>query len=99
MRNKYQINDLNCYINVDETPVYMEMIRPTTIAKKRLKSIIINTNGPEKHRISALLSIIRDGNKLLPLLIFRVKKGKTSEKNLQNIQYINEGKIFKIKFH
>ena len=99
MRNKYQINDLNCFINVDETPVYKEMIGPITIAKKGLKSIIINTNGSEKHRISALLSIIRDGNKLLPLLIFRVKKGKTSEKNLQNIQYINEGKIFKKKFH
>ena len=37
MRNKYQINDLNCFINVDETPVYMEMIGNTTIAKKWIK--------------------------------------------------------------
>ena len=34
MRYRYQINDLNCFINVDETPVYMEMIGPNTIAKK-----------------------------------------------------------------
>jgi hypothetical protein len=78
MRNKYQINDLNCFIKVDETPVYMEMIGPTTITKKGLKSITINTNGSEKQRISAVLSIIGDGNKLPPLLIFKGKKGKTS---------------------
>jgi hypothetical protein len=34
MRKKYQINDLNCFINVDETPIYMEMIGHTTIEKK-----------------------------------------------------------------
>ena len=94
MRNKYQINDLNCFINVDETPVYMEMIGPTTIAKKGLKSITINTNGSEKQRISAVFSIIGDGNKLPPLLIFKGKKGKTSEKKLQNIQCIKNRKRF-----
>ena len=83
MRNKYQINDLNCFINVDKTPVYMEMIGPTTIARKGLKSITINTNGSEKQRISAVLSIIGDGIKLPPLLIFKGKKGKTSEKNFK----------------
>ena len=52
------------------------MIGPTTIAKKGLKSITINTNGSEKQRISAVLSIIGEGNKLPPLLFFKGKKRK-----------------------
>lgn len=69
----------------------MEMIGPTTFAKKGIKSISINTNGSEKVRISDVLSIISEGNKLSPLLIFKGKKGKTSEKK------ITKNKIYKRK--
>lgn len=60
----------------------MEMIGHTTIAKKGIKSISINTNGSEKVRISALLSIIGDGNKLPPLLIFIGKQRENIKKKI-----------------
>lgn len=62
--------------------------------KNGLKSITINTSGSEKQRISSVLLIIEEGNKLPPLLIFKGKKGKTSAKKLQNIQCIKDRKIF-----
>ena len=70
----------------------MDMTYNKTIEKKCAKVIETITTGGEKIRISAILSISGDGNKLLPVLIFKVKpEGKLSKK-------LNEIKIVKKKF-
>ena len=68
------------YINCDETAIYFENPSTKTIDVKGLKEIIINTDGNEDKKISALLSITADGRKLPPFLIFKGKEDKIVEK-------------------
>ena len=55
--------------NMDETPIFFNMYPNKTIAKKGKKSILIKTQSQEKWRVSVILCIIVDGEKL-PLFNF-----------------------------
>ena len=82
-RRILNINDSELFriINCDETAIYFENPSTKTIDVKGLKEIIINTDGNEDKKISALLSITVDGRKLPPFLIFKGKEDKTIEKD------------------
>ena len=64
-------NNLDLIINVDETPLYFDAPFDTTIEKKGIKEVKINTSGFEKERLSLLLSITVSGTKLMPIIIFK----------------------------
>ena len=49
-----------------------------TITKKEKKNVIIRTQGQEKCRVSILLTILADRQKLSPFVIF---KGKENSRN------------------
>ena len=68
--------------NMDETPLFFNMVPNTTIAKRGKKSIIIKTQNQQKCRISVLLCIAADGSKLPPLIILKGKSGGIIEKNI-----------------
>jgi hypothetical protein len=59
------------------------MIQTKTIAKKGTKSIIIKTLEQEKLYVSVLLTIIADGGRLPPYIIFKAKRQGKIEKELQ----------------
>ena len=65
--------DLDSIVNMDETPIYFEMVNKTTIDKIGNKNIVVNTLGLEKKKISLILSITASGYKLKPLMIFKGK--------------------------
>ena len=89
-------NELFRIVNCDETAVYYENPDIYTIDIKGHKEIIINTDGNESKKISVLLSIAVNGNKLPPFLIFKGAEKKTVEKNLnKNINILNK-KIFAV---
>ena len=79
-------NSFDRLINVDETPLYMEMPSQKTIELKGTKDIEVTTFGGEKERISLILVIAGNGGKLPPILIFKAKKGGNLEKTLN--QYL-----------
>ena len=81
-------------INMDETPCYLDMSFGNTIDFIGNKNIEIISSGREKYRISVILSIAGDGTKLPPLIIFKGEEGKTIEKNLSNIYYAKNKKVF-----
>ena len=58
-------------INCDETAIYFENPSIKTIDVKSLKGIIINKNENEDKKISALLTIAGEGNKLTLFLILK----------------------------
>jgi len=60
--------------NMDETPIFFNMYPNKTIAKKGNKTILIKTQSQEKCRISVILCITADGEKLPPFLILKQKK-------------------------
>ena len=59
------------------------MYNKTTIDKIGNKIIKVKTFGSDKERISVLLGIIPDGEKLPPLIVFQGKPNGTIKKNLK----------------
>ncbi len=59
--------------NADETPVYFDMTRSTTIAEKGARDVKILSTGHEKLRVTVMLSVTADGHKLPPFLILKRK--------------------------
>ena len=68
------IEDLNRIGNVDETPIQFDMTYNTTFSKIGEKSVKVLTFGGERVRVSLILSILADGEKLPPLIIFKGTK-------------------------
>lgn len=66
--------------NADQTPVFFDMPRNSTIAMKGESSIPMRTTGNEKLRCTVMLAITADGRKLPPYIIF---KRKTIPKGVQ----------------
>lgn len=64
---------LNSIGNADEVPVYFDMPRNYTVSAKGEKQITIKTTGYEKARVTVMLSITADGNKLPPYVILNRK--------------------------
>ena len=56
--------DLNRIGNVDETPIWFDMTYNTTISKIGEKSVKVHTFGRERLRVSLILCILADGEKL-----------------------------------
>ena len=57
--------------NMDETPLWLETPRDTTIARRGERSIPLRTTGHEKSRFTVILSAMADGRKLKPYVVFK----------------------------
>jgi len=63
---------------MDETPIYFDMGRNSTYHWKGERSIqLVRTNG-QKKRVTVCLTILSDGRKLAPFIIFKGKKPLTN---------------------
>jgi len=80
--------------NMDETPIFFNMYPNKTIAKKGNKTILIKTQSQEKCRISVILCITADGEKLPPFLIFKAKEEGYIEKNLSELNLVKNKKCY-----
>ena len=79
---------------MDETAISYENIYTTTVTKIGNTTVNVKNFNRDKMRITVLLSIIADGTKLPPLIIFRGETNKTKEKKLQNNKYVINGKCY-----
>ena len=68
--------------NMDEPPVYMDMVPSKTVDVRGKKTIKVRTTKSEKNRLTAVLSCSAVGNMLPPMLIF---KGTTS-RSIRGVQ-------------
>ena len=59
--------------NMDETPIYFDMVGNNTIETKRAKTVQVQTTGNEKNWFTYVLTILADGSKLPSLVIFKGK--------------------------
>lgn len=59
--------------NADETPVYIDMPRATTVDVTGTREVRVRTAGCEKQRVTVMLCITADGRKLPPYIIFKRK--------------------------
>jgi hypothetical protein len=65
--------------NMDETPVFFDMVGNLTIEERDAKTVQIQTTGNEKNHFTCVLTVLADGIKLPSIVIF---KGKKIPKNL-----------------
>ena len=72
-RMKYGFNTYGVG-NMDETPIFFNMYPNKTIAKKGNKHVLIKTQSQEKCKVSVILYITADGEKLPSFLIFKAKE-------------------------
>ena len=79
---------------MDETAISYENIYTTTVTKIGNITVNVKNFNRDKMRITVLLSILVDGTKLPPLIIFRGETNKTKEKKLQNNKYVINGKCY-----
>lgn len=57
--------------NMDETPVYFDMPGSRTFDMRGVKTVKCKTTGHEKLRFTAVLTIMSNGQKLNPMIIFK----------------------------
>ena len=84
---------LNLIINIDETPIYFEIPEQTIIELKGTKNVKISTFGNNKSRVSVILSIAGNGEKLAPMMIFKSQPGNTKKK-LQDIEEVKKKNFY-----
>ena len=65
-----------------------------TIKDGKVNEDVISTFGNDKNRISIILAIAGNGDKLAPMMIFKIQPGKTNEKKIQEREYAKNKKIF-----
>lgn len=69
-RNEYGMAHIG---NMDETPMFFDVVGNTTINKKGEKTILVKTTGHEKQHFTVVLACLADGTKLPPMIIFKRK--------------------------
>ena len=60
--------------NMDETPVYFDLIPNKTIDRVGTKSCIVRSTGSEKRHITVVLTVRAIGCMLPPMIIFKGKR-------------------------
>ena len=60
--------------NMDETPIFFDMVGNVTVEAKGNKTVHIRTTGNEKNQFTCILSVLANGTKLPPMVIFKGKR-------------------------
>lgn len=68
-------------INMDETPLYNDQKPNKCVTKKGAKSVNGKSTRTGDYRATVLLAVTASGVKLKPMVVFKAKPGKTTEKS------------------
>ena len=60
--------------NMDETPVYFNLVPGKIIDRVGVKSCVIRSKGAKKRHITVVLTVAADGTMLHPMVIFKGKQ-------------------------
>ena len=80
LQNERDKMDLNMTILMDETAIYFEDPRTTTIDHTGARHVVIHSTGFASMRITVVLAVTALGKKLSPLLIYKGGNSTTFEK-------------------
>ncbi|KFD60488.1 hypothetical protein M514_27324 [Trichuris suis] len=60
--------------NIDETPVFLDMVRNRTVERKGKKWILVRSTGHGKTHFTVVLSCLANRMKLKPMVIFKRRR-------------------------
>ena len=66
--------------NMDETSIWADMPSATTIDRRGIQAVPIQTTGHEKNRLTVCLAVKADGTKMTPYVVIPAKKVKKSSR-------------------
>ena len=69
-----EINRFEIIGNMDEMPLFFNVVPNKVVAKKGTKSIVVRTTGSEKRHLTATLSVLSNSDVLPALVIFKEKR-------------------------
>ena len=76
--------------NIDETPMFFDMVGNRTVDVKGKNTVNIKTKGSDKAHFTTILACLADGTKLKPAVVFK-RKTMPKEKLPSNISvYVQE---------
>jgi len=61
-------------INMDETPVFFDLVPNKTVSVKGSKSVIVRTSGSDKKHVTVMLAVAANGSVLPAIVIFKGKR-------------------------
>ncbi|KAF4804494.1 hypothetical protein TURU_007260 [Turdus rufiventris] len=72
---QFKINESmpRCIINMDEVPLTFNMLLTQTVEQTRTSTVPIRTTGKEKTSFTVVLGVWSNGQKLCPMVIFKIK--------------------------
>ena len=73
-------NSLSLIGNMDETPMFFDLVGNRTVEHRGNKSVLVKTTGHEKQHFTVVLACMADGSKLPPMVIFKRKTFPKKEK-------------------
>ena len=65
---------MNLIINMDETPMFFDMVPEQMISKKGVKKVRVRSSGAQKKKLTVTLTCTGDGRMLPALAIFKGKR-------------------------
>ena len=74
LRRLKEINNFEMIGNMDETPLYFDIVPNHVLDRKGKKSIIVRTTGSEKRHLTIVLCVTHEGEVLPALAIFKGKR-------------------------
>ena len=69
-----EINRFEVIGNMDETPLYFDIVPSRILDRRGKKSIIVRTTGSEKRHLTVVMCVTHDGDVLPALAIFKGKR-------------------------
>ena len=74
IRRLKEINRFTIIGNMDETPLFFDIVPNRVIATKGMKSVVVRTTSSEKRHLTATLAVTSDGDVLPALVVFKGKR-------------------------
>ena len=87
-------NNEECIGNADETPILLEPVDNKTVDIIGNKDINMITFGKDKERVSVMLTVLGNGEKLPPMIIFKGVENGTRYKSLLKNKYVKSKEIY-----
>ncbi len=80
-----RVNHEHYFVNMDQTPVYMNCAPHLTVHKKGTKTVPIRVRGVNSQSFSLAVAVAKDGTKLPLFVVFKGMPGGSIERSLPEI--------------
>ena len=94
LANRVSDFDLDKTVLMDETAVFFEDLRNTTVDVTGSRHVVVRSTGFASMRVTVVLAVTASGRKLTPLVIWKNKRGDRSIKSVHSVLVAEQPKAW-----